>query len=197
MKLELMKTLKAVRSGQILREEDGLCVRGLEHLHILAHHKQRKINRDSVNAAVFNEQERQRAEGINNPYEIACTARYNSMWATEKALQMGLSDAVVVHQTKHTCQVIATGDALSRNSQTVRIRSSDHHMSLLQEAPAFSKSSCDVSEISRHNKNSFDHTNTPLSTSSRRAKNPLPWGISLHPQQGIKVAQSAQGIHGI
>ena len=148
MKLELMKTLKAVRSGQILREEDGLCVRGLEHLHILAHHKQRKINRDSVNAAVFNEQERQRAEGINNPYEIACTARYNSMWATEKALQMGLSDAMVVHQACQTRQVIATGDALSRNSQTAKVRSLDNEISLLQEALVLSKISSDVGDLS-------------------------------------------------
>ena len=122
MTLELKNTLKTIPSGQILREEDGLCVRGLEHLQSPAHLEQRKINKDFVNAAVFNEQERQRAGAINNPSEIACAARYNSRWATEKALQMGLSDAMAVHQTNQTCQVIVTGDALSRSSQTVKIR---------------------------------------------------------------------------
>ena len=148
MKLELMKTIKAIRSGQILREEYGLCARGLEHLQSPARLKQRKTNKDFGNVAVLNEQERQRGERINILDKIDCAARYNSRCATEKALQMGLSDAMVVHQACQTRQVIATGDALSRNSQTAKVRSLDNEISLLQEALVLSKISSDVGDLS-------------------------------------------------
>ena len=178
-KLELMETLKAIRAGQILREEDGLCARGLEHLQSPTHLEQRNINKDFVNAAVLNEQERQRGERINIPDEIACAARYNSRWATEKALLLGLSDAMVVHQTNQTRQVIATGDALLRNSQTAKMRSSE--ISLLQKALVISNRSDDVSDLSYHDTNSVDYTNTPLSTALRRAKKSSSSGYAPSP----------------
>ena len=73
-----MEKLKAIRLGEILREEDDLCVQYLEHLQIPYHVEQRNINKYFVNAAILNKQERQRGEQIYIPDEIACAARYNS-----------------------------------------------------------------------------------------------------------------------
>ena len=75
---------------------------------------------------------------------------------------------MVVHQASQTRQVIGTGDALSINSQTANMRSSDNKVSLLQESLVLSKTSVDVSGHSCHDTNSVGDTNIPLSTALSR-----------------------------
>ena len=97
---DIVKTIRAMRSGKKTEEDDRFCSRGLEHMQSAAHMEQRRINKDCAFDAVLDEQDRQWSAGHSDDDAdaIANASASASQWAREKALQMGASDEAYVRR---------------------------------------------------------------------------------------------------
>uniref|UniRef100_A0A7S4SVS4 Uncharacterized protein n=1 Tax=Ditylum brightwellii TaxID=49249 RepID=A0A7S4SVS4_9STRA len=85
---------KTVKMLQRNKHPTNRCIRGLEHCVSPELFEQMKINRDSVCFGVLREQHRQHMLGIHDKEEIRKVSSIASKWASMKAFELGVLDAI-------------------------------------------------------------------------------------------------------
>jgi hypothetical protein len=94
---ECFHTIKCMKQNQVLEEEDGYCVRGLEYKTPDAY-KERQHNKAEIRTVVFEEQDYQFENGMSDPTWIAKLSEDQSSTCVKLAIAVALQDAEVAKE---------------------------------------------------------------------------------------------------